>query len=219
MPAAIPLITTFIGGAAAGGLTAGFAAVGTLATSGVAGFLSVAGGVLSGIGALTGKKDLMKIGGLMALGGGLMSALGGASSAAAGAVEEAGALGSGGGASAATTELGKLGDIGRGIDATGGLETAVDAYSPASVLSGTNPYGIDPMMESAATKAGPTDWLNKVGSHVKQNKELYSLGGGMLNSMFGPEAEALDYRREQDERRRRNMNSPVRLGMLQRAGG
>jgi hypothetical protein len=51
-----------------------------------------------------------------------------------------------------------------------------------------------------------------LGDHIRSNKELYQLGGGILNSMYGPEAEALDWQNGLLARRRRNLNSQVRLG-------
>lgn len=54
------------------------------------GFLTVAGGVLAGVGALTGKKDLVKLGSLMSLGGSIGNAFSDAATeAAAGAAEGA----------------------------------------------------------------------------------------------------------------------------------
>jgi len=51
-------------------------AVAGAAGDSLAGFLSTAGTMLAVAGALTGKKDLMRLGGFMALGGGLMSGFG-----------------------------------------------------------------------------------------------------------------------------------------------
>lgn len=67
MPAALPIIAAF--GAVAEGVAAIGAATTVLGT--VAAYATVAGGVLGGIGAITGKKDLMKIGAVLAIGGGL----------------------------------------------------------------------------------------------------------------------------------------------------
>lgn len=70
----IPIVASF---AAAGSAIA--AAGGVMAALGtVSGFLSVAGAALTGIGALTGKKDLVKVGGLMSLGGSVVSGFSGA---------------------------------------------------------------------------------------------------------------------------------------------
>lgn len=53
--------------------------------------------------------------------------------------------------------------------------------------------------------------INSLGQHVKQNKELYQVGGQMLQGMFGPEAEQMDWQKSLYERRRRNLNNPVRM--------
>lgn len=75
----IPVIASFAAAgsaiAAAGGIVA--------AMSTFTGFLAVAGAALTGIGAITGKKDLVKIGSLMTLGSSLASAASSASSTAA----------------------------------------------------------------------------------------------------------------------------------------
>lgn len=77
MPMVIPVIASFAAAgsaiAAAGGIVA--------AMSTFSGFLAVAGAALTGIGAITGKKDLVKIGSLMTLGSSLASAASSASSA------------------------------------------------------------------------------------------------------------------------------------------
>lgn len=54
--------------------------------------------------------------------------------------------------------------------------------------------------------------FNSFGQNVAKNKELYSLGGQILNGMYGPEATALDYQKSIMSKRLRNMNTPIRLG-------
>lgn len=76
MAVAIPIISAFATIAEAGSIAA---AVGT-----VGGFLSVAGGVLAGVGILTDNKDLSRLGGLLTLGSGVAN-IAGAGGAAAGA--------------------------------------------------------------------------------------------------------------------------------------
>ena len=70
MPMVIPVI------AAIGSVSAGLAAAATATTviGTVAAYASVAGGVLTGIGAVTGKNSLMKIGAILSIGGGLATA-------------------------------------------------------------------------------------------------------------------------------------------------
>lgn len=74
MPAALPFIAAF-GTGAVGAVVAG--------TATLAQFAVVAGAVLTGVGALTGEKDLMKIGAVMSIGGGIAGLAGGAEGAAA----------------------------------------------------------------------------------------------------------------------------------------
>jgi hypothetical protein len=242
MSKALPAILTIGIGIATGGLgTAAAAVVGGGAT--FAQFATVAGAALSGIGAVTGKKDLMKIGGLVSLGAGLASGFGAAAGEGAGAIS-AGEFGgkaaeSAPGAADATAALGGSGSsissIGElGGSAAAGLEGstlgALDATASGSggmfsdaVSGGT---GMAPAIKNPAfgqnvgaslaqpQEGGMLGMLNKVGANVRQNKELYSLGGQMLQGMFGPEAEAMDYRKAADERRRRNMNTIIPVGRL-----
>lgn len=276
MAVAIPVIASFAAAAeavaVAGTLTA---AMGT-----VSGFLTVAGAALTGIGALTGKKDLMKIGGLMSLGGGLANM---ASSAATGganaATSEAWATGAGrggdvlsaagGDAAGAATAAGangmdqamqlanqnasggvsyadaiSQGGEGFGSSGAGGIGEANsnslwDKANPMNqseaskfLEANTSTLPADPLTQGAKTIDGTTvdsivgkmkekfggisldsigEGINKLGANVKANKELYSLGGNMLNSMFGPEASAADYQKSIMARRLRNMNNPVAL--------
>lgn len=249
----VPLIVTF---AAAGGTVAGIAA---LATSGIAGFLTVAGGVLSAVGGLTGNKKLTKIGGIMGLAGGLASGFNAMSAAnaaeGAGGVAgelvgppEASGVFDGSSAAAESARLGNYAPVGEGLGeaaadtALGGdfatiSDPGAAAYSgpgsSAGMIDNTsmlNSNTIDSMLKESRTAQAarpgvnqPTNNLgdatnkvgegvNKIGSHVKANKELYHLAGGMLQGMFGPQAEALDLEKSQLERRRRNLNNIVRVG-------
>lgn len=71
MAVVVPLVASFAsvaGGVAA--LGAATTAIGTFAA-----YASIAGGVLMGVGAVTGKQDLMKVGGILGLAGGIGSAL------------------------------------------------------------------------------------------------------------------------------------------------
>lgn len=247
MPMIIPVVMAFAGAAAGVGAT--YLTV-----------LSVAGAVLSTVGAVTGKKDLMKIGAVLSLGGAIGSGLAGAgvgaaSSEAAGeaagqaAANEASiAAGSGAlngaaenvalannAANTAAQTSSQLGtttlaaDLGASGDMLGmaGQRAAVgslDGLSTSSTsLSGAVPYGQagTPLAtggQAFATDStgtmGAMDWLNKAGSVVRNNKELFSIGGQMLQGMFGPEAELLDLKKQEMERRRRNANAIVPLGQL-----
>lgn len=85
MAVAIPVIAAFASAGTAVAAAGGFAA----AMGTVTGFLSIAGAALTTVGAITGKKDLLKIGGLMSLGGGIGQAFGALSSGTAAAGEAA----------------------------------------------------------------------------------------------------------------------------------
>jgi hypothetical protein len=112
MAAALPVIASFVAGSA--GITAIGAATTVLGT--IAGYATVAGAVLTGVGALTGKKDLMKIGGVLSLAGGLGTLASNASSAASSGVGEI-------------------------VDATGGLETAVESTANTGISAGAGAAG------------------------------------------------------------------------------
>lgn len=275
MAAAIPMIVTFAqGAAAAGSLAAGVGAVvGTMAGS-LGGFLTMAGGMMAGLGTLTGDKSLTKFGSILTLTGGIGSlaapSVFGASGSAAGAGGEAAQSASEAASASSVTEpvaqsvapqagIGKVAELNplgqthvagltpdptnaslfERLGLTGGDQTmATLANQSASVAPGggimdkalagqsvvsTNP--LDPTM-GGTTIAGyqmPTDPLaagarsmtmKDVAAFLKENKELVSLGGNMLASMYGPQAEALDFQKSLYERRRRNLNNPVRLGIV-----
>lgn len=116
MPMVLPVIAAFAAG------TAGVAAIGAAtSTLGlIAGYASVAGAVLTGVGALTGSKDLMKIGAVLSIGGGLASIGLGATEAAASAASGAAASGA--------EALGEAG--GYGASATSSAEAAAGAAVP-----------------------------------------------------------------------------------------
>lgn len=286
MPMVIPVI------AAIGSVSAGLAAAATATTviGTVAAYASVAGGVLTGIGAVTGKKSLMKIGAVLAIGGGLatagmkiaegLAATKAAETAAAQAAWDAGDTVVGDVAANATqvgadavqaaqaaTGAGELvGQIGgaQGYTTAGmssalptaapsaleaapamGLDAAApaaanastplavpNAVAPTVTVSGAPPVSVDPyqqyqstMMEAGQRTLGGTaaespiqQWLNKitggmkaVGSVVKDNKELIQLGGTMLSSAYGPQAEQLDLQKSIINRQQQNLNAPVKL--------
>ena len=231
MSKALPAILTIGIGIATGGLgTAAAAVAGGGAT--FAQFATVAGAALSGIGAVTGKKDLMKIGGLVSLGAGLASGFGAAAGEGAGAIT-AGEFGGKAAESAMSiadtaSSASNIGEL--GASATSGLEgTKLGALDSAALDSAGGSGGMFSDAVSGGTGMAPAikapaigqsqgggmlDALNKVGANVKQNKEMYALGGQMLQGMFGPEAEAMDYRKAADERRRRNLNTIVPVGRL-----
>lgn len=68
------------------------------------------------------------------------------------------------------------------------------------------------LLQGAAEKAG--EGVSGLSKFVKNNKELVDMGGGVLKSMYGPEAEKMDFEQSIMQRRLRNLNSPIRLANL-----
>lgn len=211
---------------AAGGTTAIAGVVAGTATVGT--YIAVAGAVLTTVGAVLGKEDLMKVGGLMTLGGGLANSAAGSAAGAgaeAGAGEAASEIGTGALAeNAMNASAQNPNALGQGIagDFSSGPMLDSSAYGIGqNAATAASPLGLSasasqPLNAATSTQGtkGALDWLNKIGSHVKENKELYQIGGSMLEGAFGPEAEALDLQREILERRRKNANTIVPLGKL-----
>lgn len=289
MAVVLPIISAFSAISAAGG-------VGAALTAGVGSFMSVAGGVLAGVGALTGSKDLKRIGSLVSLGGaaagafGTMAAAGGGSSGGSSSLvdpggaggseasqftkfateaggdvtdltsavqgSQLGALGTGlgvqtnavaapfdaasqltgGGAGAssvsaapgglwasAAERVGSLGDTAASIGSqltqslgtpslsTGGaVGQAASTVSPlAKAASGLDASSLQSLLGTAYDKAASL--AGGAVNFAKNNPELLKIGAGALQGMYGPEAEALDYRKSLLARRLRNLNSPIAL--------
>jgi len=241
MAAALPVITAFGTVAQAGSLAAAMATVN--------GFLTVAGGVLAGIGVLTNDKDLSKLGGILGLGGAAAGSLGFGAQAAAetadvasaglqgldsaagevAGISSAGASGLAGGEAASTGSLFEQAASRAGQAAPAGLAEATSAATQAPSLGGVT---LDPLQEAAqaqtqeslqstlksinekarAASTSLGDAINPIGQHIRNNKELYQLGGGILQGMYGPQAEQLDWEKSLIGRRLRNLNQQVQLG-------
>jgi hypothetical protein len=125
----------------------------------------VAGGVLTGVGALTGKKDLMKAGSILSLAGGIGGAIAKSAAAAGSAAgaSGAGAASGAGGAAAASGTADAL--FGAGTQAAGpGLDFA-GALAAGDAAAATGSMG-----SSFGAAAG--DALSSAGGNV--------LGGGMV---------------------------------------
>ena len=288
MAAAIPLVMTFI---SAGSVAAGVATIGAglAGAAGIAGFLSAGGAVLGAIGAISGSKDLSKVGMLMSLGGAVGSAFGGAASSAASsatggadtATSNAWANGAGrgldtvealsGGAAGTNAALGsslmdtstwamqapsldatslqyaqdagqsmQLGqaptgfDGGMGITDSGSIMNRLNSGDLASFGDGVTTSAASPLGEATQSMSAPKpDTLTKEGGGmtmkeivkaaggkleklpewIQKNKELVAMGGNVLSSMYGPQAEQLDWQRSIYDRRLKNLNSPIRLGI------
>jgi hypothetical protein len=200
-------------------------------TATLASYVAIAGAVLTTVGAVTKKKDLMILGGIMGFGAGLAG--GGTAAAAEGATTEAAteatantAIAEGAGNQALTNNAAnaaaQTGDalgtstLGSNLGAAAAEVSPAVAYGQAgnSLATGGQALATDAAATGASSTTGALDWLNKVGGVVKQNKELFQISGQMLQGMFGPEAEALDMQRKEQERRRRNANTIVPLGQL-----
>lgn len=126
----VPVIASLAAAGSAITAAGGFmAAMGSLG-----GFLSIAGAALTTIGAVTGKKDLMKVGGLLSLGSGLVGMASSATTTA--ASEVAAEVAAEGGADAATSAAWADGAAGKGADtlaAAGGDGGSAAAASNAGI--------------------------------------------------------------------------------------
>ena len=255
MPAVVPIVAAFASGAV-GAVVAG--------TAGLAAYATVAGAVLTGVGALTGKKDLMKIGGVLSLAGGVATAFGGASSAASAvgdvansAAETAASAAAPAAADAASTAASDAaasaatngGDI--GVMSDGTLQSASGSVQPPpqAAPSSLADLAAQPQAASAgsgqaaqfatqATTTAPTvdttsrvadmakgitsndlsTWWekakamgSKVGDYVEKHPALLTTAGSMLSSMYGPQAEKMDFEKSMYARAQANLNSPVKM--------
>lgn len=120
MAVAIPIIAAFASGAV-GAVVAGTATFGA--------YLTVAGAALSTLGAVTGKKDVTRVGALLSLGGGLANAFGGTSAAAEGVASEASSAWDAAD-SAAGSDAAQFGKYAQPA-ATPGIETAMEEAARA----------------------------------------------------------------------------------------
>lgn len=272
MPAALPIVAAFASGAV-GAVVAG--------TAGLAAYATVAGAVLTGVGALTGKKDLVKIGSVLSLGGGLATAfgVGGGTAAASSAMgpqaiekaAEATAPSLTDAATTAATEaataapaiapMSAEGVTSAGVvqDAATGVTNGATAAPPPTTLAGIAAQqqapgaggGAASTFATGGTTAAPTinaaqpinpqyptldetsrigqiaqgttsndlqSWWQKaqaagkgVAGFMEKNPNLLKLGGDVLNSMYGAQAQQFDWQKSLYERSRANLNSPVAL--------
>lgn len=224
--AAIPAVLSVGAGVAAGAST-------------FAGMAMIAGGVLQGIGALTKKGDLQKLGGVLSLAGGASAMLGfGGAGSAAGAAKSAAAEAAGG--EFATSEVAReaareAARFGTSTAPSGGtvagematrplmsMEAAmadapakfagqsVDAVSKAA--SGMTSNDVRSLLQAGWDRTASA--VQSVPGMVKRNPELFMIGAGALNSMYGPEAEMIDWQKSLMQRRQANLNSPIKMGRL-----
>lgn len=267
----MPMVIAAVGAFAAGAAGVSAIAAGATGLAAVAAYASVAGAVLTGIGAITGKRDLMKIGAVLAIGGGIGSFVAGAASgggaaasaAAEGAAEGASSAGYVNGADLASDAASGAGDAAANL--TGAVASPVSSVNAPPILEApgaptpvpmapTTPTPTVPditpnadagLMGRAQAAAGsggelapPPDaalariadsakglnsndlnaWWEKakaaggaVGKFIEKNPALVKIGGDMLASMYGPQAEALDYQKSLYQQAQARLNNPIRL--------
>lgn len=211
--------------AAAFTASAGLAAVATGTILGaISGYAMVAGAVLTGVGALTGKKDLLKAGSILSLAGGVGSLANSAMTSASSAASEIGkdviengALAAAESAAPAAQSLtdaassslmgqgGVFGDattLGGGFGSpTGAMGGSVLTGAPAApslIQKAAGSMTMDDItgfLKQAGDKTG--DFLGKTGEFVKRNKELVQIAGSALDSAYGADAEMVDLKRNQ----------------------
>ena len=210
MPAAVALIgavgSVGAGMAAVGGTMAGFAAAG-LGTQLIAGAM-IGGGVLAGLGAVTGNKKLQKWGGILSIAGGIAGMASGAWSSAAGSIAEQSAesvaregfqgleygrnVGEAAGAAAgglADASAGMLQanlgvtDIGVGAASAGGAVPGIAPVAAPVVTGSATPTTVNLVNAGGTTATAPglqgvVDVAKEKLSGLTANSEV---GGGMLS--------------------------------------
>ena len=210
MPAAAALIgavgSVGAGMAAVGGTMAGFAAA-SLGTQLIAGAM-IGGGVLAGLGAVTGNKKLQKWGGILSIAGGVAGLASGAWSSAAGSIAEQSAesvaregfqgleygrnVGEAAGAAAgglADASAGMLQanlgvtDIGVGAASAGGAVPGIAPAVPPVVTGSATPTTVNLVNAGGTTATAPglqgvVDVAKEKLSGLTANSEV---GGGMLS--------------------------------------
>ena len=210
MPAAVALIgavgSVGAGMAAVGGTMAGFAAA-SLGTQLIAGAM-IGGGVLAGLGAVTGNKKLQKWGGILSIAGGVAGLASGAWSSAAGSIAEQSAesvaregfqgleygrnVGEAAGAAAgglADASAGMLQanlgvtDIGVGAASAGGAVPGIAPVAAPVVTGSATPTTVNLVNAGGTTATAPglqgvVDVAKEKLSGLTANSEV---GGGMLS--------------------------------------
>lgn len=190
MPPAIALIGavgSVAGGmAAVGGTMAGFAAAG-IGTQLVAGAM-IAGGVMTGLGAVTGNKRLQKWGGILSIAGGIGGLATGAWASTASSVAESAARESFSALDLATSDIGiggaSAGAGGIGEAAGGLLQANAGALDFGALNGATGPAGgvtATPMTPGIAGPAVP-------GPSIPQSVNLVNAGGTMQTAAKAAES-------------------------------
>lgn len=284
MAVVLPIVAAFTAVAEAGGVVAAL-------TAGFASFTAVAGGVLAGVGLLTGNKSLQKLGGYLSLASGVANLASGIAEGAAGAADSASSAweasgsaagsdaaqfgkyatdassaveGAASGAAAAGDSLAQAGgsladaslqampqsldgalaapqqatDIGGSgvLESLSGADNSMNLVEQARLARASidpttmgaqdaalaQSGGVPSVITEGASQIKGADHLQQLmdklksgvsgaGQVLKNNKELAMLGGMALQSVFDPQRDALAYQRNLMERRRANLNNPIRL--------
>jgi hypothetical protein len=176
---------------------------GQLGQSAVPGFGTQAGAMLGQeAGALAGN----------ALGSG-MSAYGGSSPLLSSAFERA---------TAGAAEIPKAGTsiTAPQAQAPAGLsaDAALQSYGAGPQISPLQSLGAADTLQRGASQLGQSEFmslLKKAGKFVQDNPKVVEVGGNMLASAYGPEAEQMDFRKSIYNRQMANLNSPIKLGTIQ----
>ena len=277
MPMVIPIVAVFASGAV-GAVIAG--------TATFAAYASVAGAMLSTAGALSGNKDLSRIGAIVSIGGGIANVAGIGSSAGSGAAanaaasaadveanlaidaasassaaEPAAAAATGAATETAANTVGGLPDLSQSGSDMGWYNAAQQTPvagnmagttpDPTSLIDGaTNPLAPQPVATSPVSPVAPVTpaastpaadrlaelgkgmtWgdiqsyfgkaqqgLGQVGTWMKDNPALVKVGGEMLSSMYGPNAERMSMEKSLMERARANLNNPIKMSFNKTGG-
>lgn len=164
------------------------------------GFLQAAGGALTVLGALTKKKDLLKVGAVMSLGGAGLNALGseaagagvadagmaGADEAAAGAAFDG--LSSGAEAAAPNLTLDAAGQGAGGLDLSGSMPSGAELGNPSLMQTAMQ------RPPNLQMPQAPMDPLQEVGSRYTRDSlnQTLKTGQNKVNQMFGNLGETVD---------------------------
>ncbi|MDP3139790.1 MAG: hypothetical protein Q8N17_26070 [Burkholderiaceae bacterium] len=146
--------------------------------------------------------------------GSIVSPMGGGMGAAAGAAADTtsiaqGLTGAADNGSSLVTALGNSAPTQNLLERAAATMTQADVYgmtSSAQQAAGANSPGL---FDQAMSKAG--GYFDAAGKWIKANPTVANMGFKVLEGMYGPQAEAMDYQKGLMERARRNINTPVRL--------
>lgn len=106
------------------------------------------------------------------------------------------------------------------------VQSAVQGGAKPAGLGGIGPSAPTDLLSSEGSRLSIGDVMQSVGNGVKatpqwvkENPDLAKFGFSILESIYGPQAEQIDMQRSMLDRRRANMNSPIRLTNAALQGG